>query len=378
VAFSERSSELLRAALRKGSWAGFLTLSRHDLEQVVRSKVFLLFVVLNLLLGFVFLMQGLEQEYYNGEPIITTDTPDYILANLTSTVSFKAPDYDSDVDDQRWYIVEGPGFGELNKTTGVMTFEPNETHAGRHLFVINVSDGEGGEDVMHFNIDVLYRTPSIYDEPEYEAPPKPPEEKDRERTPRPRMAYTLTSFFFTAQLFSGILIVGLSAGSVSSEIGGIADSVLSKSASRLDYICAKFVSRLVPIVGFHAGFLGLLGIAFSRMGSELVPLGDIIVAFLAVECILVFFITLGIMFSTIAPSTLTSAISVLVLWTLLPRILNMSDDTKLASPDYLAELLPDLFAGLADVNLWHLFGAYLLPSLLFFLVAVWSFYRKDL
>ena len=45
-----------------------------------------------------------------------------------------------------------------------------------------------------------------------------------------------------------LVIIGLTASSVSSEAGELADSIMSKSVTRLDYVLAKFASR----IGVHA------------------------------------------------------------------------------------------------------------------------------
>ncbi len=41
-----------------------------------------------------------------------------------------------------------------------------------------------------------------------------------------------------------LVIIGLTASSVSSEAGELADSIMSKSVTRLDYVLAKFASRI--------------------------------------------------------------------------------------------------------------------------------------
>lgn len=377
--FYEHMIESVKERVNKPSiFSTFLTLTSHEIKKLIRSKLFILFIIVNILIGMFFLLTINSVANSNADPLITTDTPDYILSNTTFKIDFEAADFDSDSKDQRWFLAYGPDFIAVNKTTGIMSLNPNGSHIARHLIVINVTDGDGGHDEMFFFLDVLNKNPSIYDETEYISPGKPDQEKGRDRDPQPKMAGPITSFLFFSQLVSGIIIIGLCAGSVSSEVGGIADSVLSKSANRMDYISSKFASRLITIVGFHAGFVCLLGWLFSRMGDETVPIENIILSAIIIECGLIFFIMMSILISSISSSTIFSVITAIVLWTVLPRLLNSFNDTKIASTDHLLELIPDFLAGVADVNLWCLFGAYLIPSAIFFVAAIFIFHRRDL
>jgi hypothetical protein len=63
---------------------------------------------------------------------------------------------------------------------------------------------------------------------------------------------------------------------------------------------------------------------------------------------------------------------------MLPGLLNLFKDTRIASTNYLFEILPDFLAGVADVSIWKLFGAYLIPSAIFYIAAVYIFNRRDL
>ena len=49
-------------------------------------------------------------------------------------------------------------------------------------------------------------------------------------------------------LIWSVIIIGLTASAVSSEAGEFADSIMSKSVTRFDYLLAKFSSRIVYVL----------------------------------------------------------------------------------------------------------------------------------
>src|SRR5262249_20942462 len=78
-------------------------------------------------------------------------------------------------------------------------------------------------------------------------------------------ASTLVSDLLRWTLLGSVtLIVMLTAGSISSERGTLADSVLSRGISRYQYFCGKWHARLVAVLGTFLvmGLLALLGSFF--------------------------------------------------------------------------------------------------------------------
>src|SRR5207247_2225572 len=63
-------------------------------------------------------------------------------------------------------------------------------------------------------------------------------------------------------LGSVALIVILTAGSISSERGTMADSILSRGISRYQYFCGKWHARLIAVLGTYFA-LGLVALAGS-------------------------------------------------------------------------------------------------------------------
>jgi hypothetical protein len=112
-------------------------------------------------------------------------------------------------------------------------------------------------------------------------------------------------------LGSVALIIALTGGSISSERGIMADSVLSRGISRYQYFLGKWHARMVAIMGTFLA-MGLLALAGSfflfnedlHLGGSLMALATL-VAFLAVVA------TCGVTVSAISNSTM---LGIAILW----------------------------------------------------------------
>ena len=141
-----------------------------------------------------------------------------------------------------------------------------------------------------------------------------------------------------------LVIIGLSASSVSSEAGELADSVMSKSVTRLDYVLAKFASRIsYTLVTFSlvTALLVGLGLKLEVGGYDLLGLTS---AVLLVALALVTLTVLGVGFSVILPNSVMAIVTLLVLWyamtALFPAI-----GLGFLSPGSLLGTLPGLIGG---------------------------------
>ncbi len=173
------------------------------------------------------------------------------------------------------------------------------------------------------------------------------------------------------------LVVALACGSISSERGIVADSVLSRGISRYQYFMGKWHARLVIVVGTFmvfglTAFLGSLLLLHEDV--SLVGYG---VALLTVVTLLVAVTTCGVAVSAVVNSTV---LAVAVLWvvlygsglalTLLP--------SRYPTPDYALRNLPAILHGQFDLSmLGRLMGWSIAGSLVFALFGLIYFSRRD-
>jgi uncharacterized membrane protein len=108
------------------------------------------------------------------------------------------------------------------------------------------------------------------------------------------------------------LIIILTAGSISAEVGTLADSVLSRGISRYQYFLGKWHARAVTILGtyFLLGILILAGSIFL-LHDENIKLSGCLVALGVVASLLLVVITCGVTVSAIAHSTV---LGIAVVW----------------------------------------------------------------
>lgn len=113
---------------------------------------------------------------------------------------------------------------------------------------------------------------------------------------------------------SAALIAVITAGSISSERGTMADSVLSRGISRYQYFLGKWHARLATVLGTYL-VLATLALAGSvLLLQEDVSATGSLVAILTVAALLAAVTTCGVAVSAVANSTL---LGVAVLWLLL-------------------------------------------------------------
>lgn len=114
-------------------------------------------------------------------------------------------------------------------------------------------------------------------------------------------------------LGSVTLIIILTAGSISSERGTMADSVLSRGISRYHYFLAKWHSRLFTVLGTFL-VLGMVSLGGSLfLLHEDLQLNGSLVAFLLVSALLAVVVTGGVTVSAMLNSTM---LGITLLWIL--------------------------------------------------------------
>jgi ABC-type transport system involved in multi-copper enzyme maturation permease subunit len=153
-------------------------------------------------------------------------------------------------------------------------------------------------------------------------------------------------------LGSVTLIIALTAGSISSERGTMADSVLSRGISRYQYFIGKWHARLATILGtyFVMGLFALAG-GFFLLHEDLKWTGSLM-ALATVAALLAAVVSCGVTVSAMVNSTV---LGIAILWfalygsgfalSLLPA--------RIPSPDRLLAQLPDVLRGYYNI---HAFG----------------------
>src|SRR5262245_45391960 len=110
------------------------------------------------------------------------------------------------------------------------------------------------------------------------------------------------------------LIVVLCAGSISSERGTMADSVLSRGISRHQYFLGKWHSRLITLLGTFLVMAAAVLIASALLLHEDLSVAGCALALLTVCAVLAAIISCGVAVSAICNTTL---LGVSLLWVLL-------------------------------------------------------------
>jgi ABC-2 type transport system permease protein len=156
------------------------------------------------------------------------------------------------------------------------------------------------------------------------------------------------------------LIIALTAGTICSESGTMADSVLSRGISRYQYFMGKWHARLTLILGtyFLKTLFALTG-AYFMLHSDTLTLHGCLVALLVVASMLVFVVTFGVTVSAMSSNTL---ISIAVVWMTIygGGFLLSQLPSIFPSPERALQALPSVMKGFYD---WSALSRTMLISL---------------
>ncbi len=186
----------------------------------------------------------------------------------------------------------------------------------------------------------------------------------------------LTFFVF----LGSIIAVVISSASVSAEIGGIADSLLSKSVKRWEYLLSKFTSQItiVSIVYFLI-FALIVGILWN---FELLPADlsyrNLFFAITLIGLVLVFFSSIGVMFSSIFSKTIFSVSAAIIVWFLFIFLFMVTSWEFLYSPFEILRHFTSILEDSWDVEYWKLVLFYIGCPFLFLFVSLIIYYERDL
>ena len=174
-----------------------------------------------------------------------------------------------------------------------------------------------------------------------------------------------------------LVIIGLAASSVSSEAGELADSIMSKSVTRLDYVLAKFTSRIAyTLVSFSVVTAVLVGLALKFEVSDYSVYG-LLSSVVLIALTLVMLTSVGVGFSIVMHSTVTSIVTLLVLWysmTIFFPVIGLG----VLSPGSILSELPTVVKGAWGIGEWETVMGLLAISVASTALSSAYFYMKDI
>jgi hypothetical protein len=174
------------------------------------------------------------------------------------------------------------------------------------------------------------------------------------------------------------LIIVLAAGTICSDCGNVADSVLCRGISRFQYFFGKWHARLATILTTYMimAIAAIVAAGFLLHGEHLSVIGCI-AALITVAAILVLVITCGVSVSAMSTNTV---VSIAVVWFLLYGggfLLSFLPE-QYPAPDRTLKLLPNILRGMYDLHsLSRLVGGSLGVSLFIAAIGLINFSRRD-
>ena len=141
-----------------------------------------------------------------------------------------------------------------------------------------------------------------------------------------------------------MLMIAVTASTVSSESGELADSIMSKSVKRHDYILAKFSARIMYVLTIYSAITAILVVGAVRLSEEDYELYGLIASILLVALALVMLTTLGVTLSTFISNSVIAIVSLLILWYAMTFFFPVLD-LELLSPGNILIVLPDIIQG---------------------------------
>jgi ABC-type transport system involved in multi-copper enzyme maturation permease subunit len=186
----------------------------------------------------------------------------------------------------------------------------------------------------------------------------------------------LSYFVFLGTLYS--VVIGSS--SITGEVGGIADSLLSKAVRRWEYILSKYLSQYFLILFVYFLMVGLTtGImySFDKIPDDM-DWFNACVLFSLVAMVLVLFTSVGVLFSTLASRTVFAFLMGILVWFLLIFMFMITNWESIFSPIAIIDNAENIIDGVWDVDWWRLVGYYVLMPLACFGVSLLAFYQRDL
>ncbi len=177
---------------------------------------------------------------------------------------------------------------------------------------------------------------------------------------------------------SGIVVSILAVGAVSGESGMIADSILSKSVTRTEYMSAKIVARVGTALGIYVVVMLPFAYLVIRYAVPDTSIGGVAVGLAMVALLLTFLASFGIMLSTLLHNVLM-AVLVLLVGVVASGVVLQFVGLNWMSTTAVINELPRTFRG--ETPVWDEVRVLLVFPFLTagaIVSALWLFRRKDL
>jgi ABC-type transport system involved in multi-copper enzyme maturation permease subunit len=180
--------------------------------------------------------------------------------------------------------------------------------------------------------------------------------------------------------FGSVVTLIVSSSSISGEIGGIADSLLSKSVKRWEYVLSKVLSQVVVVITVYvAVVVPQVGILWKLSYlPELLDYERLFFIIMLVGLVLIFFSSAGVMFSSLVSRTVVALLPGIVVWFLLIFLFLATGWEFIYSPvdiiGHFLHILEDSW----DIEYWKIILFYAGSPVLFFVISLICFYQRDL
>lgn len=177
---------------------------------------------------------------------------------------------------------------------------------------------------------------------------------------------------------SALAVAVLASSAVSGESGIIADSILSRSVTRTEYISAKIIARIGFTLTVYLAVMIPFTYLIMRYAASDASVPGVVAGVLMVGLLLTFLAAFGLTMSTLVSNVLVGVLAVLLVIVLSGVVLQFLGLTWMSTTAVI-EGLPRTFRG--DTSAWDVVRVVLVfPALtaaaLF--ASVWVFRRKDL
>jgi ABC-2 type transport system permease protein len=191
-------------------------------------------------------------------------------------------------------------------------------------------------------------------------------------------ADALAGLLGTFPLIWSLFIIVNTSGAVSSESGVVADSILSKSVTRYEYILAKTASRLVMVIGAYLLVTLPSAYLIYRYGSGDLATDGVVWGVVLVGMMLLLLTVLAVALSTLFNRTMVAMIGTWGVWYAAGAIAALFQVEYLSPLDIVDALPATLVGDYAAADQWRILIGFAAVSAAVMGIAVWHFSRKDL
>lgn len=176
---------------------------------------------------------------------------------------------------------------------------------------------------------------------------------------------------------SAAVVAALTVGSISSERGTLADSVLSRGISRYQYFMAKWHARIIGVLGTFLVMSSLMLIASYFLLHEDLTISGSLTSILLVAALFLLIVSAGVTLSALCDN---SRVAMTALWLVLyggGALLELLPK-HYPTPDRVLQQLPEILKGNYDPTLLtDVMGGSVILSCIFAAVGLIGFARRD-